>query len=160
MPLPSTSPSQPLTENPVFLRAPAALEAAGAYDTPVEVSVAGFTFITLFFQYIQGAAAQLPGAFTFIIESSPFAIDPGIFTEWYRSALYEGGNLAAGVDTASNIQREDITYQATGAVVETFTYGPIGIEGNIERIRISVCESGDVAEPGTLGLIATLYSLG
>jgi hypothetical protein len=159
MPFPPVSPSAPLTENPVFLRAPVALLAAGAFETSPEFSVAGYTFITLYFQYIQGAGAS-DGAFTFRIECSPFAIDQVIFENWYQSALYEAGNLAAGADVLSLIQREEIEYAAIGATVETFVYGPIPIQGNIERMRISVAESGETDEPGAAGLIAMLYSLG
>ena len=159
MPFPSVSPSYPLTENPVFLKAPAALPAAGAFDVPIEFSVAGFTFITLFFEYVEDAQAT-DGALVFKIECSPFALDQTVYADWYQSALYEAGNLAVNNDTDSAIQREQITYGATGGNPEQFVYGPIAIQGNIERMRISVAEVGDTNNPGIASIIAMLYSLG
>ena len=40
----------------------------------------------------------------------------------------------AGVDTQSRLQREFETYQATLAPVESFTYGPIALDGTVERL--------------------------
>jgi len=152
MPLPPVSPSYPLTENPVLLIGGGNLPGVSA-----EFSVAGFTHILLFFRYTRNAIGI--GGFTFIIETSPFAIDQTVYEDWYQSALYEAGNLAPGSDVNSNIQREEFNYSSTSAADEGFIYGPIAIQGNIERMRISAVENSGGAN-GALSLVAMLYSLG
>jgi hypothetical protein len=141
--------------NPITVRAIAALPGGGAYDAaPTPFSVASLSYVTLYFQYIRGGAG---GSFGFRIDISPFSADQLVFENWYRTALYQAGVLAAGADVASAIQREAITYQATaGAAIETFVYGPIEILGTVERIRIACAEIGAVATPGTCGIVAVM----
>ena len=143
----------------VVLHGSSILPPGGVFDTPTEFPVSGNLYITLFFQYIESPAGS-GGGFTFKIECSPFAADQTVFEDWFQTAIYESGDVESGLDTTSRVQREEIEYTSVGATVETFTYGPINIGGNIERMRVSVCESGDVANPGNLGLIAMLYPLG
>lgn len=148
--------TKPLNEvwglrNPVVIRASAALPGAGAYDaTPTETVVSGCGHFTLYFQYTRGAAG---GSFGFRIDTSPFPVDQGVYQNWFRMALYSPGALAAGADVASNIQREAITYQATGAAIEMFVYGPVELRGTVERIRVACAEIGAVGTPGTLTIL-------
>ena len=144
-------------QNPVILRASAALEAAGAWDaTPTESFSSGARSLTLSFAYTRGAAG---GAVDFQLEISIYAVVgnvPAGASEWVTESVYAGGVLAAGVDTQSRLQREFETYQATGAALEDFAYGPIKLKGTVERIRIRARESGSVANPGTLSIVAEL----
>ena len=135
----------------VELRASAILLAAGAWDVaPTEIAIADASVSTLLFSYTRGGAA---GAFDFRIEVSPYATTaqaPAGSVEWIQTAQYAGGVLAAGADTVSFIQRERITYTATGAAQEAFVYGPLEFAGTVERLRINAAESGNVGAPGTL----------
>jgi len=132
-------------------RASAILLPAGAWDaTPTVMACPAFEFVTLSFTYTRGGAA---GAFDLQIQTSPYSIAgnvPAGAQEWVTESVYAGGVLAAGADVTSQLQRELETYQATGAAVEAFSYGPIALEGTIERIRIGARESGNVGAPGTL----------
>jgi len=65
--------------------------------------------------------------------------------------MYSPGALAAGADTTSAIQNEDITYTATGAAIEKPVY-PIEFQGTVERIRINARETGNVGAPGLLAI--------
>jgi len=140
-------------ENPVEIRAAAALPAAGAYDpNPTEIAVAGIEWITLYFAYTRGGAG---GAFDWQIQVSPYSADTG-GNDWFAQSVYAAGAVVAGVDTTSNVQREENSYQATGAAVETFVLGPIRLAGTIERIRIPCQESGNVGAPGNLEVMAVM----
>lgn len=131
------------------LRASAALPAAGAWDAaPTEVVIAGMDWVTFVFTYARGAAG---GAFEFRLEVSPDSSG----TAWARSALYDPGVLAAGSDVNSAVQREELTYQATGAAAEVFVYGPVRVTG-LERLRVPAHETGAVGAPGTLAVRARL----
>lgn len=127
-------------------RASAALPAAGAYDaTPTEMVCVGAEFVTLYFTYTRGGAG---GAFNFQVEVSPDA------TNWYDTATYEVGVLAAGADNTNRIQREITIYQAIGATAEMFVHGPVPLGGTVETMRITCAESGAVGTPGTVEIIA------
>jgi hypothetical protein len=143
--------------NPVNLRASAALPAAGAWDTtPTESSSANVENLTLTFTYTRGAQA---GAFDWQLWTSPYAVAANVPTgaeEWAAESIYSAGVLAAGSDVQSEAQREYQTYEATGAVAESFTYGPIALEGTVERVRVRARESGAVADPGTLQIVAEM----
>ncbi len=136
------------------VRAAAALPAAGAWDaTALEVNCENSEFIALYLEYTRGGAA---GAVDWYLEVSPFANDqPGI-TNWFQTALYAPGVLAAGADTQGRLQREFLTYQATGAALESFVYGSVRIAGAVERLRLIARESGNVAAPGTLKVTAVI----
>jgi hypothetical protein len=144
--------------NPVTMRASAALPAAGAWDAaPTEQSVAGAGSITLQFTYTRGGAG---GAFNWQIQASIYgavgAVPAGV-GEWGDEALYASGAVAAGVDSQSRVQAEYQTFQPTGANAETFVFGPVEIDGTIERVRITAQESGNVANPGTLAIVMECY---
>ena len=106
-------------ENPVNMRASAALPAAGAWDAaPTEQAIFGASGMTLSFTYTQGAAG---GAFDYQIEVSPEGVAgdvPAGASEWVTESVYAAGGVVAGVDTQSREQREYQTYQATAAGAE------------------------------------------
>jgi len=131
-------------------RASAALPAAGAWDTPTELFVSEAEFMTLHFTYTRGAAG---GAFDWQLETSPYSVVglvPAGAQEWGDPSVYEVGAMAAGVEVASLVQEEHITYTEEGAVAEMHVFGPVELRGNIERVRIRCRESGVVGTPGTL----------
>ena len=144
--------------NPVNVRATAALAAAGAWDaTPTEFFVSGAQNLTLGLTYTRGAAG---GAFDFQIEVSLYAVvgnAPTGAAEWITESLYSASAVAAGADTQSRVQREYQTYQATGAGAEDIVYGPIALNGTIERVRVRARESGVVGTPGTLQIAGELF---
>jgi len=131
-------------------RAAAALPAAGAWDAaPTAIFVGGADRLTLNFQYTRGGAA---GAFDFEVLVS--SLNPVV--SWQQLTLYANGALAAGVDTQSRVQREYITYQATGAGAEGFVYGSIDLGGSTEWIMVAARESGNVGAPGALQIDVSL----
>jgi hypothetical protein len=145
-------------QNPVNLRVSAALPAAGAWDaTPVESFSSGAHNLTLSFTYTRGAAG---GAFDWQLEVSIYAVAalvPAGASEWVTESLYAAGGAVAGVDSQSRVQREFQTYQATGAAAEDFVFGPIALNGTIERFRVTARESGVVGTPGDLQIAAELF---
>lgn len=129
-------------------RAAAALPGGGAYDaTPLELDCPGFQKVTLFFLYTRGGAG---GAFAFRPELNP----SGGTAAYYQATLYAPANVVAGVDSQSDVQREAVEYQATGAAQESFVYGPLELGGACEHIRIPCAETGNVGAPGTLAINA------
>lgn len=143
--------------NPVVLRASAALAGAGAWDATPTVSFStGATTVLLSLTYTRGAAG---GAFDFQIHTSIYSVAanvPAGAGEWAIEAIYAAGAVVAGVDTTSLVQREFERYTSQGAADETFTFGPIELYGNIERIRVRARESGVVGTPGDLQITAAL----
>jgi hypothetical protein len=125
----------------------AALPAAGAWDTPIDLACPGFSRVTLYLTYTRGGAA---GACDFKIEVSPESSG----TNWHQTSQYAPAVLAAGADSQSREQREYITYQATAAGAELFVFGPVELDGTVERLRVTCRESGNVGAPGTLGVKA------
>jgi len=126
-------------------RALAALPAAGAFDlTPTEMPCPGFDFVTLYISYNEDAGAT-DGAVDIRIDVSPDSTG----AVWHQSTAYSVGLVAAGADTISNMQREELSYQAVGADAEYWVYGPVDLRGTVERMRVAAQESGDVANPGT-----------
>jgi len=141
-------------ENPVTIRAAAALPAAGAFDAnPTEIAVAGVEWITFYFAYTRGGAA---GGFDWELEVSPYAADLVGVEDWFNGSIYSAGAVAAGADTTSLVQREEQSYTATGAAVETFVVGPVRLAGTVERLRVPCQESGNVGAPGELHVVAVL----
>lgn len=136
----------PVIGNPGTVRAAAALGAAGIWDAaPTEVACAGFNWVVFYFTYTRGAAG---GAMDFQIHTSPYSADLAGVEDWFYQSLYGAGAVVAGTDTTSNIQRELVTYGSTAAGAETFVYGPVQLDGTVERVRIRCRESGI---PGTVG---------
>jgi hypothetical protein len=147
---------QPVIDNPVTVRAAAALPALGAWDAaPTEVACAGFDWVMLYFTYTQGAAG---GAMDFQVHVSPYAADIAGVEDWFYQSIYAAGAVAAGADTTSNVQRELITYGSTAAGAETFVYGPVRLDGTIERVRVRCRESGVTANPGDCHVVAVFYN--
>ena len=144
--------------NPVTARAEAALPAAGVWDaTPTEFFVSGASTMRLQFTYTRAAAG---GAFDFQIETSIYAVAANAPTgagEWADPSVEAVGAVVAGVDTQSLIQDGYDTFTSSGADAETFTYGPVQLNGTIERVRVPCRESGAVGNPGTLTVAAELW---
>lgn len=144
--------------NPVNLRVSAALGAAGAWDAaPVESFCSNAQNISLGLTYTRGAAG---GAFEFQMEVSLYAVvgnAPAGAAEWITQSLYEAGAVAPGVDATSEVQREQQTYTSQGAAAEDFVFGPLALNGTIERIRVRARETGVVGTPGTLQISAEMY---
>lgn len=140
-------------------RASAVLAAAGAWDaTPLELACPGFNSVTLTFTYTRGGAA---GAFDWQIQPSPYSVAanvPAGAQEWSVDGIYAAGVVAAGGDTTSLVQRELQSYTALGAAVETFVFGPVELDGTIERIRVPCRESGNLGAPGLLQIQASFGS--
>jgi hypothetical protein len=153
--LPYSDPYPRGYENPIILRASAALPAAGAWDaTPTETSVAGGENMTLSFTYTRGGAG---GAFDWQLETSIYAVAANVPTdaaEWVTEYAHTQAVVAAGADTTDSVQRELHSYQATAAGAEDFFFGPIALEKNIERVRVRAKESGATGSPGTLSIVA------
>ena len=133
-------------------RASAVLLGASAWDVaPTELLCPTFRFVTFFMSYTRGGAA---GAFDFALEVSPYVDDLAGVQDWFQSAQFAAGAMEAGTNTTSGIQRELVTYTATGAAIEDFAYGPLELEGTIERLRMGCRESGNAGAPGTVHIMA------
>jgi hypothetical protein len=150
----------PVIRSGQVMRPLAILPGAPAWDAaPLEFAVAGFDYATLYFTYIWDVNSVAPfGAVDIQFQGSPYAANLVGLQNWFPQSLYAAGLLAAGADTQSRIQREYVTYQATAAglgVAETFSRGPIHIVGT-ERLRVVARESGDLALPGVLEVVALL----
>jgi len=156
--IPIYNPHPVAWQNPVTLRASAALPAAGAWDTaPTEQNVAGGEELRLSLTYTRGAAG---GAFEFQVEVSIYSVAanvPAGASEWVTQALFEPDTIAAGSDAVSLIQRESVSYTSTGAAAEDFFPSPISLQG-IERIRVRARETGVVGTPGTLSIVGQMES--
>jgi len=142
-------------QNPQTVKASAALPAAGAWDTPVELVSSYAMHLHLQFTYTRGAAG---GAFDWQIETSPYAVAalvPAGASEWMTEAIYAAGAVVAGADTTDNVQRDLQSYESTGAGAEDFVFD-IAIDGNVERYRVTARESGVVGTPGTLAIVGQL----
>lgn len=144
-------------QNPVNMRAYAALPAAGAWDAaPTEQNIFGAQGLTLSFTYLRGAAG---GAFDYQIELSPYsvaALAPASAAEWVTESIYAAGAVAAGVDTQSREQREYQTYQATAAAAEDYQID-FELQAPYERIRVRARESGVVGTPGSLQITMVVW---
>lgn len=132
-------------------RAAAALPAAGAWDAaPLELYCAGYRICNLYIVYTRAAAG---GAMDFQLQVSPRSADAGGVEDWFAASAYDVGAVAAGVDTASAIQREVITYTSTAAGAEDFVFAFV-LGPGVERIRIPCRESGVVGNPGAVHIVA------
>jgi len=124
-------------------RAWAALPAAGAFDAaPTELYCPSFSFVTVYLSYQRGGVG---GAVDLRIQVSPDSTG----TVWYDLSATAVGAVAAGADTTSLVQANDSSWQTLGAAREYLTYGPIDLQGTVERIRIAAAESGAVGTPGS-----------
>ena len=138
-------------ESQQIARVSAALAAAGAWDvTPLELYTVGAERLMLSITYTRGGAG---GAFDMQLESSIYSIVgnvPAGANEWGDGTAYAVGAIVAGADTQSIIQDEYITFTSQGAAAESFLFGPLQVDGLMERLRIPCRESGAVGTPGTL----------
>lgn len=145
--------------NPINLRVSAALPAAGAWDAaPTESSSAGAHKLTVYFTYTEGG--QDGGAFDWQLEVSGYsvvALAPAGANEWVTEAILAPSVVVAGADAQNTVQRDYQTYTVvTAGETEEFVFGPIELDGTVERIRIRARESGQVGTPGTLQITAVL----
>ena len=147
--------TQPVIDNPAIVKVAATLPAVGAWDVPIELAPAGFNWVTLYFTYTRGAAG---GAVDYQVQTSPYAADQVGVDDWFPQSAYAVGAVVAGVDTASAIQREIVIYGSTAAGAETWTFGPIYLEGTVERIRVYTRESGATDDPGDCHIIGMFYN--
>lgn len=147
---------QPVIDNPVTIKAAATLPTLGAWDTPTEVAPAGFDWVMLYFTYTQAAVG---GAVDFQMQVSPYAADSLVVENWFCQSAYAVGAVVAGADTTSAIQRELVTYGSTVAgAAQMFTYGPVRLDGTVERIRIRTRESGVTGTPGDCHIVGMFYN--
>ena len=139
-----------LTIPRVRIRVTAVLPAAPAVETSAWTSCSGFNWLTLYLTY---DAAAANGAVTFYLLFRPGELTPGLgFGTGYRMTAYAVGGVAAGVDTASLIQREAVTYEAITLNPEGFVWGPIAIRGTVEEFAVVMTESGVPGTPGSFGI--------
>lgn len=142
-----THPQSPTYLDQQVARVAAVLGAQNVFDAaPLELYCMDFETVTLFFKYTREAAG---GAFAFRVDISPNRVG----TQWFRETLYASQAVATGVDSRSDFQREDIEYGSTGAAAELTVYGPIYLNGAIERIRVAAAETS-AAGPGMLEIRA------
>lgn len=136
--------------NPVVMRVSAILLPASAWDvTPIITTPPGAKNLAVFVTYTRGGAA---GAVDLQFLVSPAA--SGV--DFYNQGLVNLGTIVAGTDVQSRVQREYLTYQATGAGAEKFMY-LVDLLGVIERLQLRARESGNAAAPGTLAVIGYFY---
>ena len=123
-----------------------------------EVYTADFEFMNLFFSYINATAGG-GGIADIQIEYSPYSSDTeatGFGVEaWYQDVAFSIGAVASGLETASLVQQEHISYGAEGLTQENFML-QVALNRGMERLRISVLESGLPGTPGTLGIISSV----
>lgn len=150
MAFPTSLPYPTGFDNPVTIRAAAALAGAGAWDAaPVVIPVPEMKHLALFMKYTRGGAG---GAFDIEVLGSPLSAG----TVFYVTGAYERGVIAAGVDVASKCQRDIVTYKAVGAGAE-YVMLKVDIYDVIERVEVIARESGNVGAPGTLEIFGYLF---
>lgn len=152
-------------QNPVEMRAFAALPAAGAWDTaPIEVACAGFWWCRFYFAY-QRAAQAGAGAMDYRWQLSPFsAAHPDLAAAtaaWFDGTVYMPGDLTFCQDVHSGAQNEFITFCSQSTDVETFIGPPIHLAGCTERVRLYCRENagsgGNQANPGSVYVLGVFY---
>jgi len=145
-------------QNPVTARVSTALPPAGAWDVaPTEFFTTGANTMRIQFTYTRSAVG---GAFDFQVQTSIYSVAANVPTsagEWADPSVEAVGAVVAGADTQSLVQDGYDTFTSSGAVPETFTYGPIQLNGTIERCRIPCRESGVTGSPGTLSVVVELF---
>jgi hypothetical protein len=113
--------------------------------------------LVLYLSYTRGAAG---GAFDFQLQVSPYSATVAGVQNFFNQSEYSAAVLAAGVDSASRLQQEYITYQSQAAAIENVVYGPVELGAGIERIMVRARESatGVQATPGTLHIVGIVYN--
>ena len=125
------------------------LPAAGAWEISAWFACGGFHWLTLYIHYQQGAAG---GAVNFHLLFRPGPITPGAALGSFQMSAYAVGPVVAGVDTASLLQREAVTYTSTGVAAEGPIFGPIELRGTAEYFALACRETGVTGTPGNFGI--------
>ena len=144
--------------NPVTVRASAALPAAGAYDlAPTEIPTANIQNIQFYITYTRNAQS-VSGLLLMHFEWSPYSADVGGVQSWFRLPCISCGTVTSKSDTTQSVQRNVVSYGATGAGAENFVYpdGPMILDVTVERLRVACAEGGDTNNPGTAHIVATM----
>jgi len=128
-----------------------ALPAAGAWLRG-EMPCPDKDALTVFVEYDENAAGTA-GEIEMLIEFSPFSVDQTTGLTWYRDQAFSVGTVNVGVETVSELAPELIQWAPLGTDREGF-FIQMALNRNVERIRISVRESGQVANPGECRVIA------
>lgn len=131
------------------IRAVDALPAAGAWEIGAWFPCAGFHWLSLYIHYQRGAAG---GAVEFYLLFRPGPITPGAALGTFQMSAYAVGPVVVGADTASQLQRESVTYTSTGAAAEGPIFGPIALRGTAEYFAINCRETGVPGTPGNFGV--------
>jgi hypothetical protein len=140
-------------QNPVTVRAAAALPAAGAYDAaPTEFPTANLSYIQFYITYTRGGVG---GAVSMHVEYSPYSADVAGVQNWFRIPCIVCSPQAGG-DATQTVQRASVVYTSTGAGVENVVWPdvPLELDGVVERMRVPCAESGAVGTPGTCHIVA------
>ena len=149
---------QPVIDNPVTMKVAATLPplGVGVIAIVIEVAPAGFDWVMQYFTYTQAAVG---GAVDFQMQVSPYTVDSLVVENWFSQSAYAVGAVVTGADTTSTIQRELVTYGSTVAgAAQMFTYGPVRLDGTVERLRIRTRESGVTASPGDCHIVGMFYN--
>lgn len=130
-----------------------ALPAAGAFDTPREIAIVDFSEFALFLSYEDGGGTG--GSVDVRIELSPHtsdAVAPANTAVWYTLTETAVATITPGTSAAVTVQDQITTFTPT----TTSTEGVVITSSDVlqaQRLRISVAESGDIANPGNCSLI-------
>ncbi len=140
------------------VRAAAALPAAPTWDTDplVEVMVMGYGTGTFYVTYTRAAVG---GAVDLQLQFALYLEDQAGVEDWFTQSLYAPGAVVGGIETASAIQTEYITYTSTAAGAENFVLDPIVLGGTVSRVRLRCRESGVPGTPGACHIFAQFGGL-
>lgn len=133
------------------VRASAALEAAGAWDTPIPRDCSGFGRVTINGSYTRGDAA---GMLELEVSLSLYGVVgevPAGDQEWVPVFVAQT-EAVVGADT-NDVDLEPVIYQFTpqGAAAEPFVVD-LNLPDSARRVRVRVREGGAVGSPGTCAL--------
>jgi len=124
------------------VRASAALDAAGAFDTPTHIPMSSHAkSVTLWCEYTRGASG---GCCALRPEISPDGVT------WYRPTLAQSSTAAAPFGTAPLLAQEYTGPVPSSASALRFSV-PFDVAG-ARFFRVAAAESGVTATPGTLAL--------
>jgi len=110
------------------------------------ISCQGKEWISFYCSYERGAAG---GIVQFFVEYRLAGLTATFPCQ--QSALAVGA-VAAGADTLSTIQRDNMQYGATAAGAEGWIHGPIILGGSVRDFRITYRETGVPGTPGDFGI--------
>lgn len=124
------------------VRASAALEAAGAFDTPVAVPLDPLTeIVTLYVKYTRGGAS---GAFKFRVKESPDGVT------FYRQCLADGSTLTTSAPYKS-IDVGCTVYEVEAPASGSAEYYAIPVNVHAAKaVQVEFAEYGNTGAPGTL----------